>query len=382
MKKINKKPEIVLVTGGAGFIGGHLVDVLIRDGYRVRALDHLAPPVHNGRLPEWFNKKAEFIKGDVCLKGDWVRALRGVSYVFHLAAYMDFHPDFSAFITTNVASAALLYEVIREKKYPVRKVIVASSQSVYGEGKYLCKKHGVVYPKERLEADLLAGRWAIRCSQDGTVMRYLPEREDDQLFPLNLYGVSKKSLEDVVLDLGKLNDIPSVALRYTIVHGPRQTFRHFYSGALRQFAVMALAGEPICMHEDGQQIRDFVHIDDLIRAHLLVLKDKRADFQIFNIGSGRADTVFNLAKTVARVLEIPFHYELLGIYRVGTARHSLADIGKIKKLNWRPRHTLEDNVRDYITWIKKYPEAKKYLHKALKDLDKSGFVKKPASRNH
>ncbi len=175
---MSKKKDLVLVTGGAGFIGGHLVDALIRDGYRVRALDHLAPPVHNGRLPEWFNKKAEFIKGDVCLKSDWVRALRGVSYVFHLAAYMDFHPDFSAFITTNVASAALLYEVIREKKYPVRKVIVASSQSVYGEGKYLCQKHGVVYARSRQETDLSAGRWNVCCPHDGMIMKYLPEQED------------------------------------------------------------------------------------------------------------------------------------------------------------------------------------------------------------
>lgn len=376
MIKKSKNLELVLVTGGAGFIGGHLVDALLQDGYRVRVLDNLAPPVHDGRLPSWFNKKAQFVKGDVCSKTDLIKALKDVSCVFHLAAYMDFHPDFSTFINTNVTSTALLYEVIREKKYPVKKIIVTSSQSVYGEGKYLCKKHGIIYPQSRCEVDLQRGSWEVRCPQDGALMKYLSEQESDRVFPLNLYGVSKKSLEDVALDLGRLNNIPSVALRYTIVHGPRQTFRHFYSGALRQFAAMALSGEPIRMHEDGQQTRDFVHIEDLIKAHLVVLKDKLADFQIFNIGSGRADKVFDLAKMVAEILNTPFRYELAGIYRVGTARHSVADIGKMKKLGWRPRRALEDNVRDYLAWIKKFPAALKNLSTALKDLEKLGFVKK------
>lgn len=366
--------ELVLVTGGAGFVGGHLVDALIKSGYRVRALDNLAPPVNNGRLPVWFNKKAEFIKGDVRRKVDWIRALKDASYVFHLAAYMDFHLDFSTYINANVSSTALLYEVIREKRLPVRKVIVASSQSVYGEGKYLCRKHGVVYPKMRSEFQLNRHRWEVRCPRDGSIMQYLPETEEDQLLPLNLYAVSKKSLEDVVFDLSRLNKIPSVVLRYTIVHGSRQTFRNFYSGALRQFAVMLLSGEPIRMHEDGQQLRDFVHVEDLIAAHLLILKDKRADFQVFNVGSGRPDTVFGLAKIVAAVMQLPFRYELSGIYRIATARNSVADISKLKKLGWRPRRILEDNVRDYVAWIRQYPEAKKYLSAALKNLEKSGFI--------
>ena len=131
--------KLILVTGGAGFVGGHLVDALIKDGYRVRVLDNLSSPTHNGRLPEWFNKKADFIKGDVRNKKDWERALRGASYVFHLAAYMDFHQDFSSYFTTNAAGTALLFEVIAEKKFPIKKVVAASSQAVYGEGKFPIK---------------------------------------------------------------------------------------------------------------------------------------------------------------------------------------------------------------------------------------------------
>src|SRR3989344_5776515 len=162
-KKQKKDKGLVLVAGGAGFIGSHLVDALVLRGYAVRVLDNLCPPSHNGKLPEWFNKKAEFVKGDVRVKKDWKKALRGVSYVFHLAAYMDYHLDFSNYFRTNTESAALLYEVIVEQKLPVKKIILASSQAVYGEGKYWCAKHKEVYAIPRGEAQLKKKDWECRC---------------------------------------------------------------------------------------------------------------------------------------------------------------------------------------------------------------------------
>ena len=370
----NNKKELVLVTGGAGFIGSHIVDALIKDEYKVRVLDNLAPPAHNGSLPNWFNKKAEFIKGDVRNKKDWQKALKNVDYVFHIAGYMDFHTDYSNYIDTNVRSAALMFEVINELSIPVKKVIVSSSQGLYGEGKYLCKKHGIVYPSVRSEKQLKNNDWSVYCNKCGSEMKSQKELESDDVVPVNLYGSSKKSLEDTALMLGQSLGIPTVALRYTIVHGPRQSFRNFYSGALRQFVQMALAGEPIKMHEDGLQTRDFVHYKDLVSAHIKVLKNKKADYQVFNIGSGRADKVLKLAKIVAKECNVTFRNEL-GLYRIGTARHSVADISKLKKLGWKPTHSLEDNVRDYISWIKYYPDAKKYFHKSLKEMKKTGVIK-------
>ena len=240
-----KQKELVLVTGGAGFIGSHLVDALIAHGYRVRVLDNLSPPTHNSKLPDWFNKKAEFIKGDVSLKKDWHGALIGVDYVFHLAAYMDYHLDFSKYFVTNVSSTALLYETIVEYKLVVKKIIIASSQSIYGEGKYVCGKHGVFYASPRTESQLRKHLWDIRCPRDNKLAKALPQEETDQLHPQIPYAIAKAAAEQLGLTLGSTYWIPTVVLRYSIVQGSRQSFRHFYSGALRDFCVRALNRLPI-----------------------------------------------------------------------------------------------------------------------------------------
>ncbi len=370
----------VFITGGAGFIGSHLVDTLISQGYKVRVLDNLDSPTHNGKLPPWFNKNAQFIRGDVREKRDWARTLKGVDYVFHLAAYMDFHLNFSAYIDTITKSTALLFETIVERKLPVKKIIAASSQAIYGEGKYYCSRHGIIYPELRPLEQLNKKQWEVRCLNDGKVMRPVAQREDDTPNPQIPYGIAKLALEKLLLTLGKTYNIPTVALRYSIVHGPRQSFRHFYSGALREFAVLALAGLPIRMHEDGGQIRDFVHVEDVTRAHLTVLKNKKADFRIFNVGSGRTTKVIDLARIVAKVAGVPFQPELKGIFRLGTPRHSPMDISKLKKLGWKPRKVLEDNVRDYIEWVNHYPEAKKYLRQTYTKMKKEGTLLAPKLR--
>lgn len=370
------KNNVVLVTGGAGFIGGHLVDALIDRGYRVRVLDNLKPPMHNGKLPSWFNKKAEFIKGDVRNKKDWIKALKGVAYVFHEAGYMDFHLDFETYFDVNATSMALMFSVIVEKKYNIKKVVVASSQYVFGEGKYKCVNHGIIYPELRRLEQFEARDWEVRCPIDSLVMTPLPELETDLLKPINSYTESKKSLENIVLSLGKYLNIPSVVLRYSIVHGPRQSFKNFYSGALRQFSVMALTNGPIIMHEDGGQLRDFVNYKDVVSANLTVLENPKADFQIFTVGSGCAIAVIDLARLVARECGVKFKYEMPGLYRVATPRNSIADVSKLKSLGWTPKFSIEDNVHDYVAWIKNYPEAKKYLKIALANLVKNGVVRK------
>ncbi len=367
--------ERVLVTGGAGFIGSHLTDALIADGFRVRVLDNLDALVHAGKLPAWVNKKAEYTHGDVRSKKDWIRALSRVDYVFHLAGYLDFHLDFSTFFTVNTASTALLYEVVVEKKYPVKKIIVASSQSVYGEGKYHCKIHGIFYPEERPEAQLIKHQWEVSCIYGKHAAEPLAEKEEDVLKPMIPYGISKRAVEDIARDLGRRYRIPSVAVRYTIVHGVHQTFRHFHSGALRQFAVMALSGEPMVMHEDGMQIRDYVNVKDTADAHLYVLREKRADFEAFNVGSGVPIQVMALAEIVARVAGVPFEPVLPGLYRIGAPRHSIADVSKLKKLGWRPRFSHEDSAREYIEWVKSFPEAKQYLSATLKKMRKEGVLR-------
>jgi len=373
---VKKNKGLVLVAGGAGFIGSHLVDALIERGYVVRVFDNLLPPSHNGKLPTWFNKKAEFIKGDVRVKKDWEKALAGVKYVFHLAAYMDYRMDFSTYVRTNTESVALLYEIIVEKKLPVKKVILASSQAVYGEGKYVCSQHGEVYATPREEAQLKRREWECLCYCGRVFTKIVPEKEDDALFPDNPYGISKEMVEKLALHLGRAYKIPTVLLRYSIVHGSRQSFRHFYSGALRSFVVQALAGEPIEMHEDARQIRDFVHIKDAVRAHIKVLESPKADYEIFNIGSGRrTDTVWKLSRLVSKCAGVPFRPIVKGIFRKGGARHSLMNVDKLKKLGWKPECSLEDNARDCVDWMRKYPEAIRYLHNTYGDMKKRGIIR-------
>ena len=363
---MGNKTETILVTGGAGFIGTHLVDALLKKGYRVRVLDNLSLPTHDGNLPPWFPKGAEFIKGDVRMKDDWTRVLDGVDYIFHQAGYMDTHPDFSTYFSVNAFGTALLYEVITEKKLPIKKIIAASSQSVYGEGKYYCSNHGIEYPLMRDKDQLERGEWDIRCIIDNSLKRPLPEDEDDELHPSTPYGVSKLALEKIVLTLGEQYNIPSVILRYSIVHGPHQSFRHYYSGALRQFVAMALLGKDIAFHEDGMQLRDFVHVRDVVTAHLLVMRSDQSDFQTFNVGSGEPTKIIDLAKTVAEVAHVPFQQATQTYFRFGSPRNAFMKISKLRKLGWDPQHSLQDNVRDYIDWVKQYPEAKKYFHDALK----------------
>jgi dTDP-L-rhamnose 4-epimerase len=368
------KRDLVLVSGGAGFIGSHLTDALLGKGYGVRVLDNLSRPTHDGKLPAWFNKKAEFLQGDVRKKKDWERALEGVTYIFHLAAYMDTFADFGRYIETNVVSTALMYELIVEKNLPVKKIIAASSQSVYGEGKYRCRKHGIIYPERRSLEDLSQGRWEILCPRDARPMIPLPQKEEDRLKPIAAYGASKAALEHTIFSLGRLYEIPSVALRYSIVHGAHQSYRHYYSGALRAYAVMGLAGMPIVTHEDGAQLRDFVNVRDVVEAHLAVLESPEANFQAFNVGSGKATKIFLLATAVARLLGNPVPVSAGGHFRFATPRHSLMDVSKLKKLGWRPNYGLEENVREYIEWVKRYPEAKRYLKAVNRNMEKQKII--------
>lgn len=354
--------EIMLVTGGAGFIGGHLVDALLARGFGVRVLDCL---LHGGKKPTWLPSEVEFIKGDVRNKKDWEKSLPGVTGVFHLAGYMDFNPDYSTYIGTNALSVALLYEVIRENNFPVKKVITASSQGVYGEGKYVCPQHGYFFALPRRQEDLAAGRWEVRCPSCGAECTNGFLREDDEINPVNLYGISKMSLENILFFLASETGIPAVALRYSIVHGSRQTFLHFYSGVLRHFAVSALAGLPFQIHEDGQQKRDFVHVGDVVDAHFVVWESDKADNNVFNVGSGREEAVKNLAETVAEVSGVKFEADPNTKYRIGTARHSVSDIARLSTLGWQVQKSLVDNVRDYLEWVREFPEAKEYLCKTI-----------------
>ncbi len=340
----------VLVTGGAGFIGSHTVDALLAKGHRVRIMDSLEPPVHLKGRPDYIAEKAEFIRGDVRVKTDWEKALKEIEVVFHFAAYQDYLTDFSKFFEVNSRGTALLYEVIVEKKVAVEKVIIASSQAVYGEGKYECSEDGIVYPAPRSLEQLRRGDWKLRCPKCGTGIK-MQLTNESRVDPANSYGISKYSQELIGLTLGKRYSMPTICLRYSIVQGPRQSPYNLYSGALRAFAVSVYSGKEPIIYEDGQQLRDYVNIEDVVRANLLALEDSRMNYQVYNVGGGRTYTVLELAGIVEMALKREVKNKASGKFRFGDTRHIVSDISKLKALGWQPINSTEKSAKDYLNWL-------------------------------
>lgn len=345
----------VLITGGAGFIGSHLADSLAARGFAVRILDNLVPPVHDGEWPRYVMRKGyDLVRGDVRDKAVLEKALAGVSYVFHFAAYQDQRSDFSTFFSVNTVSTALIYELIVEKNLPVRKVVVASSQFAYGDGRYECahKRGSFFYPELRTLAKLEKKEWDIACPH-GKPALFSPFAESQPLMPTNSYGLSKAALEQAALRLGKTYGIPTVALRYSITQGARQSPRNLYSGALRIFVTAALKGEPLVVYEDGMQKRDFVNVHDVVAAIILVMENSKADYGAFNVGGGRGHTVLGFAKAVKRIIGSPSPIVVRGEFRRTDTRHAVSDIRKLKKLGWAPKSSPEESVRQYADWLAK-----------------------------
>ncbi len=367
----------VLISGGAGFIGSHTADELLRAGYEVRAFDNLAPPVHDGTgtWPNWLSPDVERHLGDVRNREDWQKALRGVDYVIHLAAYQDLLPNFSQFFHVNSVGTALLYELIVAEKLPVKKVVVASSQFVYGEGRYECAEHREVFPNGRDPQRLAAGIWDPICPRcHGSIKpRALLETHAD---PKNQYSIAKYSQELMAVALGRNYGIPSVALRYSIVQGPRQSYRNAYSGVLRVFTLSNLAGRAAPVFEDGKQLRDYVNVGDVARANRLVLENDAANYEVFNVGGGKGYTVVEFAGFVQKNVSHAPAPHITGEYRVGDTRHSVSDITKLQRLGWQPTKTPRDSVREYVEWIRGEKLDRDFAGEALANLRKSGALRK------
>ena len=366
----------VLVTGGAGFIGSHMVDLLLEKGHQVRVLDALTPPVHvAGRVPAYVPiSEIEFLHGDVRDKGAWERGLGGVDAVLHLAAYQDYLPDFGKFFHVNTVGTALLYEVVVEKRLPIQKIVVASSQATYGEAKYLRADGSAVYPELRPEAQLKRGIWDPL--DPLTAEPLTPTWTDEAVVqPHNQYAMSKHTQEMIALNLGKRYGIPTVAMRFSIVQGPRQSFRNAYSGVLRIFAQRLLNGKaPVC-YEDGMQLRDYVSVFDVARANALVLEDSRADYQVFNVGGDRQVSVLDYARLVARQASVDIEPRVPGVYRFGDTRHVFSDVSRLRALGWTPQVSLPEIVDGYIDWARTQDDFRDYYAQAEEQMEALGTLR-------
>ena len=364
----------VLVTGGAGFIGSHTTRRLLALGLKVRVLDALRPPVHEpGAAPD-LPAGAELRVGSVEDPVAMASALRGVDAVLHVAAYQDYLTDFSTFYRVNAVSTALLYELIVRERLPVRRVVFAATQAEYGEGPYRCAEHGVVYPDQRSSRQLVARQWDLVCPTCGRAMEPVPAREE-VVRPQSTYAMSKRAAEELALVLGARHDIPTIALRYSIVQGPGQSFRNAYSGALRAFTVQALHAHRPLLYEDGLQQRDYVWIGDVVAANVLGLTSPDLEFGTFNVGGDRTVTVRQLADMVIEAAETDVTPDLPGIYRVGDTRHISSDVSRLRALGWSPTMDQRSIVRAYVDWARAQPGLSDTYEAARRHMEALGVLK-------
>ncbi|WP_270886162.1 NAD-dependent epimerase/dehydratase family protein [Pedococcus sp. 5OH_020] len=367
----------VLVTGGAGFIGSHTSDRLVELGHEVVILDALTAPVHRDGQPSYLTPGAELWVGDVRNRDLLANLLRRVDAVYHFAAYQDYLTDFSRFTSTNVVSTALLYEIAVAEKLDLQRVVVASSQSAMGEGMYACPTDGVQTPDMRPESALARGEWEHRCPQCGGALRVLKTPETFAN-PQNAYGMSKYGEEMVAIALGRRYGIPTVALRYSIVQGPRQSIYNAYSGACRIFCLHYLLGSAPILYEDGAMLRDYVNIHDVVAANELALADSRAVGGVFNVGGGTAYTTAQFAEVVREHYASEQQPRVSGEYRFGDTRHIHSDIQALQDLGWDPKRSPADSVAQYAEWLQGMPGLDDVLAEADAKMRRLGVVRRAA----
>ncbi len=368
----------VLVTGGAGFIGSYLVEALVEKGYGVRVFDSLEPQVHGeGRqVPEYLSPGAELVIGDVRDRSALKAALAGIDIVFHYAAAVGVGQsmyEIRRYVEANTLGGATLLDILAEERHHVRKLIVASSMSIYGEGKYGCDTCGVAYPQLRSDEQLRQRRWEMRCPSCDEEMRPLPTDEGKPLHPTSIYAVTKRDHEEMFLCFGRAYGIPAVALRFFNVYGPRQALSNPYTGVAAIFSSRLLNAQPPMIYEDGLQSRDFVHVSDIARASMLSMERDEGDYEVFNVGTGRPLTILAIAQAlIDKLAEGQIEPQIVGKYRRGDIRHCFADIGKITdKLGFVPQVKFEDGVSDLISWVREQEAADRFhlVDRELKEKD-------------
>jgi dTDP-L-rhamnose 4-epimerase len=350
--------ERVLVTGGAGFIGSHVVDELVTLGYKVRVLDIFEEQVHQGKKPDYLNKGAEYLRGDVRDPKDLKKALKGVNVVIHLAAQVGVGQSMyqiKKYVEHNALGTAILMEYIisNRKTLKVRKVVVASSMSIYGEGSYKCDKCGPSEPIEREASDLKNNIWEYSCPKCGSLLKPIATDEEKTLRSNSIYAISKKDQEEIVLNLGKAYKLPVVALRFFNVYGPRQSLSNPYTGVCAVFQSRIKNDNPALIYEDGLQTRDFVSVKDIAAANIFVMNSSKADYQYFNVGSGKPISILDIANTLSRLYGKEPKVIIKNEYRVGDIRHCFADISKIEAIGFKPSVNFDDGMREMVEWGKK-----------------------------
>ncbi len=346
----------VLITGGAGFVGSHLADALLAEGHTVRVFDSLSGQVHPDGRPEYLSREVELVAGDMRDLGVVKSALQDVDTIFHLASAVGVGQsmyEISHYMGANTQGTANLLQAILDTKADVRKLVLASSMSIYGEGKYLCRHCGQVAPPPRPLEQLKAKQWETLCP---ICYRELVPIATDESKPLqctSIYALSKKDQEEMTLLFGRTYGLPVVALRYFNIYGTRQALSNPYTGVAAIFASRLLNHRAPMIFEDGRQMRDFVSVHDVVQANLLAMKRSEADGMALNIGSGSPISIFEVAAELTECLGESIPSEITGKYRAGDIRHCFADITAARKvLGYEPRFRFSDGITELVEWLR------------------------------
>jgi dTDP-L-rhamnose 4-epimerase len=350
--------EKILVTGGAGFIGSFLVDALLARGHQVRIYDALVPQVHGSEqaIPGYLNPNAEFMRGDVRDRGSLAKALAGVDIVYHLAAAVGVGQSMyqiQYYTEANTLGGAVLLDLLANTKHQVRKMIVASSMSIYGEGQYECGSCGIVFPRLRPQAQLTARDWEMKCPGCAEDVRSVATNEDKPLFPTSIYAITKRDHEEMFLSAGRAYDIPAVALRFFNTYGPRQALSNPYTGVMAIFSGRLLNYKPPVIYEDGKQSRDFIHVSDIVQGLLLAMDKPEANNEVFNLGTGIPTSIGEVAELlIEHLADGDIEPEVLHQFRAGDIRHCYADITKARRLlGFEPHVSLQEGMVDLLAWV-------------------------------
>lgn len=374
----------ILITGGAGFIGSNLALKLIDKGYAITVLDNLSKQIHgedpetNSPLFQSIKDKVTFIKGSVTSKQDWIKALEGQDVIVHYAAETGTGQsmyNIENYTTVNIGGTALMLDILTNKAHSVKKVVVASSRSIYGEGKYYSEELGYVYPKHRTSEFMTKGDFEVKYSGDEKLTLVATD-EDSKIHPSSVYGITKQNQEQMIMTVCPTIGINAVAFRYQNVYGPGQSLSNPYTGILSIFSTQIKNGNGINIFEDGLESRDFVFIDDVVEATILGIESDDSNNEIFNVGAGIATNVIDVAKTLLKAYQVDVPITISGNYRLGDIRHNYADLKKIEsKLGFKPQVNFVQGIELFTQWVNKQKIVEDKYDQSIEELKEKGLFK-------
>lgn len=385
MGKGMNKYKNVLITGGAGFIGSNLAIKLVKQGFNVTVIDNLSKQVHgespeiNSPLYNSIKDAVKFIHADVCNKEKLAEAIVGQDAIFHLVAETGTGQsmyEIGRYFEVNVQATANLLDILANTEHQVKKILMASSRSIYGEGKYTTHDGRIVYPSFRLDEDMLAGNFELLEQPNKQPLSLVATDEESKIHPISVYGMTKQYQEEIFMEIAPTIGIIPVALRYQNVYGVGQSLSNPYTGILAVFSTRALNGNDIEIFEDGLESRDFVYIDDVVEATIAAMFNDNGNNQVFNVGTGIATPVKYIAEKLIEFYNADVGIKITGRYRVGDIRHNYADISKINKyLGFKPNVNFDTGLANFAGWVKTQKIQKDDFEKSITELKAKGLFK-------